>query len=168
MQYAVDIQGFKQHTSTGKDDDYVVKELAINPLFVNKDPIVVLFRPPYSWKRFSSKYKSENAWLEQYYHGLSWDSGTMPYIHVGAFLREHLGGSTKVYVVGTIRKLWLERFRFSVTDITEIGYSPDKLRKLATVCSHHDGSYKVNCALHNVKRMRQYIESEKKRLESII
>lgn len=174
MLYAVDIQGFKQPLagckkhSNNPQDDYVVKELAINPLLGDKDPIVVLFKPPYSWERFSSKYRNENKWLEQYYHGLPWNSGTMPYIYIGPFLREHLADSTKVYVMGTIQKRWLERFKFNVMDIAEMGHPPlDKVKKLVTVCPHHNGSYRANCALHNVKLMKQYLHEYSIPLEAM-
>lgn len=151
MEYVVDMQGFMQ-----PKDDYVLKELAILPL-QGDEPLVFLFKEPFPWKRLTEEYKTINTWLEHNYHGLSWFEGDRPYTAVGGILREVMYNATKVYVIGSIRKSWLERFKFNVYDITDIGYPPSNKIKLVTVCPHHNAAYKVTCAMHNVKRMRRFI-----------
>ena len=95
--------------------------------------------------------------MEQYYHGLSWGSGEIPYINIGKILREGLHGANKVFVRGQIRKNWLKSFKINVVDIYKLGYSiPVQTTKIVTICINHNGSYRTNCALHNVKLMRKY------------
>ncbi|WP_316206571.1 hypothetical protein, partial [Escherichia coli] len=133
MQYLVYMQGFKQ-----SGDDYILKELAIMPLNDDTEPLVLLFNKPYSRRRLSDEYKEQNTWLKYYYHGLSWNSGTIPYTDVGNILREALRDATKIFVVGRIRKKWLERFKFKVCDVTEMGFPPTDKIKLVTVCPNHN------------------------------
>lgn len=156
MEYVLDIQGFKQ-----AGGDYVVKELAIVPLDKKKQSVVFLFEAPYPWGRLSDKYKRENAWLEQYYHGIPWNSGTVPYNLLKDTLKENLDDATKVYVMGEIYKLWLDRFHFvnfPIENILEKGFpSLDRGTRIATVCTHHNDSNRATCALHNARRVRQYL-----------
>ena len=131
MEYVVDIQGFKQPVN-----DFVLKELAILPLHEKSEPLVLMFREPYPWRRLANKYKRENMWLERIYHGLAWKSGDVLYTDVEKIIRDSLYDSTKVFVQGVIRKEWLRRF------------------KVNAVCTNHNGAYKAACALRNVKLMK--------------
>ena len=107
MKYIVDMQGFKQ-----PGNDFVLKELAIVPLEgEDAQPLTFLFEEPFPWKRLTDKYKGENTWLKQFYHGISWNSGDRPSTSIGGILREYLHGATQVLVMGSIKKKWLERFR---------------------------------------------------------
>ena len=117
MKYIVDMQGFKQ-----SGNDFVLKELAIVPLDDGDPPLEFLFKEPFPWKRLTDKYKGENTWLKQFYHGISWDSGDRLYTDIGTVLRACLHNATKVLVMGSIKKKWLERFRFNVHDVTEMGF----------------------------------------------
>ena len=136
------MQGFKQ-----SDNDFVLKELTIVPLDDDDLRLVFLFKEPFSWKRLADKYKGENTWLKQFYHGISWDSGDRPYTDIGTVLRACLHNTTEVLVMGSIKKKWLERFRFNVHDMTEMGFPPLDKIKLVTVCPNHEGAYKTSCAL---------------------
>ena len=140
-------------------NDFVLKELAIVPLDDDDPPLVFLFKKPFPWKRLTDKYKGENTWLKQFYHGISWDSGDRPYNDIGTVLRACLHNATKVLVMGSIKKKWLERFRFNVHDITEMGFPPLYKIKLVTVCPNHEGAYKTSCALHNVKLLKKFYEN---------
>ena len=51
----MDMQGFKK-----PGNDFVLKELAIVSLNDDDVPIVHLFKPPFSWRRLTDKYKREN------------------------------------------------------------------------------------------------------------
>lgn len=146
------MQGFKQ-----PGNDYILKELAIFQLNGDAEPLVFLFKEPFPWKRLTDKYKRINTWLERHYHGIPWTAGDRPYTAIGGLLRECMYNATRVYVIGSIQKSWLERFKFNVQDIAEMGYPPLDKIKLVTVCPHHNGAYKASCALHNVKLMRKYL-----------
>ena len=135
MKHIVDMQGFKQ-----SGNDFVLKELAIVPLDDNDQPLVFLFKEPFPQKQLTDKYnKGENTWIKQFYHGISWNSGDRPYTDVGSILRACLLDATKVLVMVSIKKKWLERFRFNVHDVTEMGFPPLDKIKLVTVCPNHEG-----------------------------
>lgn len=152
MEYVVDMQGFKK-----PGNDYVLKELAILSLnTANAEPIVFLFKPPFSWRRLTEKYKRENLWLELCYHGLEWKSGNIDYTEIEHVLRENLKNAQQIYVIGEFKQKWLEKFNFQVSDLTNQGYSLFEMPRLVTDCPHHNGSYKSMCALRNVKRMKRF------------
>lgn len=157
MQYIVDMQGFKQ-----PGNDYILKELAIASLSSNnqqqqQDPAVYLFKPPFAWERLTAKYKRENEWLKQCYHGIPWNIGNVPYTEIANVLRENLKDASKILVMGSLKKNWLERFKYrGVEDVAEIEFPPLRRFKVATVCPNHIGMYKATCALHNVKLYRKF------------
>ena len=152
MRYVADMLGFVQ-----PGNDYILKELAIVALDDSSDPLVKLFESPYSWNRLTNKYKKENTYLRRHYHGLDWNSGTVPYTLIGKILRDTFKDASIIYVSGSIQKKWLERFKFNVKDIAEYGYPPLDTIKMVTVCENHDGYFKTTCALHNVKLIKKFI-----------
>lgn len=155
MEYVIDMQGFKQ-----MGDDYILKELAFVAVSEDSDPVVILFKEPFSWRKLTPKYQEENIWLVRNHHGISWRSPAgLKYTEIGNVLRETLRDATKVYVRGQLRKKWLERFKFPVADISEYEYPPKNLPKCTTVCENHNGAYKSACALHNVKIMKSFLLS---------
>ena len=85
MQYLVDLQGFKQPVN-----DYVLKELALVSVESDEEPLVLVFKPPYPWRRLTDKYKSENEWLTRCYHGLDWNAGDHEHTLIGEVLRDSL------------------------------------------------------------------------------
>jgi len=154
MEYAVDMQGF---TMPGKN--YALKELAILPLNYDEEPLVRLFKPLFSWPRLTEKYKRQNLWLELYHHGLEWNSGDLDYSELNFVIRDTLKDAVKIFVSGDLKKNWLERYDLKVLDLNEWGYPSFERSKIVTVCANHNGSHRTTCALHNVKRMKQfYIE----------
>ena len=118
MDYAVDMQSFKK-----PGNDFVLKELSFMSLNDDDVPIVHLFKPPFPWRRLTEKYKSENLGLELCYHGLSWDDGKWDYTEIGNILQDAFKDAKRIFVIDEIKTLWLERFNFKVTDITEMDYS---------------------------------------------
>ena len=148
------MQGFKK-----PGGDHLLKELAYVPVEVEKEPIVLLFKASFKWEKLNDKYRLENIWLTNFYHGLKWNSGDFEYKEIGNILREDLSGASRLLVNNEIKKNWLERFNLttSVVNVAELGYSISDLPKTATVCIHHQATKsKVNCALHNVKYMKKF------------
>ena len=156
MAYALDVQFFKQ-----PGGDIVVKELSIIPVDYDADPIVLLFKPPFPWRRLTDKYKCENTWLKEKLHGLSWDIGELDYTQLGYFIRDSLKDAKEVYVIGSIKKKFMQRFNFNATDVTDLGYLQVDVTKAVHFCSHHDFEYKINCAGHNVKLVKKFLQLQK-------
>lgn len=151
MDYVVDMQGFLK-----QGGDLVLKELAIAPLQEDSEPLTFVFKEPFPWRRLTERYRAENEWLTRFYHGIPWDTDGRPYTEIGYILRLCLKDSKKVYVRGSLRKSWLERFKFNVIDLLEMGYSSSNPPKRVTICTNHNGAYKAACALHNVKQMKAF------------
>ena len=149
------MQGFRQ-----SGNDFILKELAILSRYGedNNEAICFLFKPPFSWSRLNEKYKKENQRLKFCIHGLDWNSGDIDYNQIGNILREALRNAKKILVMGSLKKIWLERFKFkNVIDVTEMGYPPLNLIKLATICPYHNGN-KVSCALHNIRLLKSFLQ----------
>lgn len=154
MEYIVDVQGFKKPLN-----EFVVKELAIVPLNSNFKPLVFLFKPPTSWCRLPARYRSENLWLERNYHGLAWSSGELPYEELENVLQSVLHDASLVHVKGVEKKQWLEKFKFHVRDMGDMGFpSLQKLKTeiLESLCPYHRLAYKANCAHRNVLLLKKF------------
>ena len=154
MKYIVDMQGIKQ-----PGNDFFLKELAIVRFEEDAQPLIFLFEEPFPWKRFTDQYKGENTWLQQFYRGISWNSGDRPCTDIGNVFRACLHDATQVLVIGSIKRKWLERCRFNVRDVTEMGFPPLDKIKLVTVFPNHEGAYKTSRALHNVKLLKKFYEN---------
>ena len=153
MEYVVDMQGFKQ-----LGNHFVLKELAIHCLSDNSEPLVRLFQEPFPWKRLTDKYREENLWLERHYHGIPWSSGDVDYTLIGTIIREILKDATRIIVRNQIIQQWMQK-RWSyqqIINLEEWGYSAKDLPRQVTVCTNHNGKYKVTYALHNVKLMKTF------------
>ena len=90
--------GFKQ-----MGGDYILKEIAIIPLNHTGDPIVHLFKKPFSFHRLSDKLQAENIWLKHNYHGIAWNTNGLDYCEIGNLLRESLQDATKIFVIDNLK-----------------------------------------------------------------
>ena len=156
MAPAVDIQFFKK-----SGGDIVVKELAIIPIDYDIDPLVLLFKAPFPWRRLTEKYKRENTWLKTHVHGLSWESGNLEYTNIGCLLRESLPAGCKVYVIGSTKKNYMARFKYDAIDVTDLGYLQVDVSKVVHFCDNHDFGCKSNCAAQNVKLVKKFLIAQK-------
>ena len=75
---------------------------------------------------------------------------------IGKILQDTFKDAKRIFVIGKIKKLWLERFNFNVTDINEMGYHSFNYPRSVTICTNHNGACKTTCAMYNVKRMKQF------------
>ena len=157
MTFAVDFQFFKQ-----PGGDILVKELAIAD-FEEKysEPLVRVFQPPFKWCKLSDKYKRENTRLTSKVHGLSWDSGDLEYKEIGPLIRHVLGRKEcRVYVIGSTKKNFLQRFGYNPIDVTDLGYLQVDVTKTVHFCHNHDFGGIVNCAGQNVKSMKKFLVAQ--------
>ena len=138
-----------------------MKELSIISIDRDMDPIVLLFKPPFSWRRLTAKYKSENTWLQEKVHGLCWDNGEYDYSQLGYLIRDSLEDSKAVYVIGSTKKMFMERFKFNVIDVTDLGYLQVDVTKVVHFCTNHNFDCKINCAAQNVKLIKKFVHAQK-------
>ena len=156
MPYSVDVQYFKLPVG-----DIVMKELSIISIDRDMDPIVLLFEPPFSWYRLAANYKSENTRLQEKVHGLCWDNGECDYSQLGYLIRDSLKDSKAVYVIGSTKKMFMERFKFNVIDVTDLGYLQVDVTKVVHFCTNHNFDCKINCAAQNVKLIKKFVHAQK-------
>ena len=160
MEYVVDVQGFKL-----PKNKFVLKELSI--LSVNDDlkPFSVLFQPPCDWSCIPSKYKRVNRWLECNCHGISWNSGNLPYTIISTVLKSIFRDATKIYVKGLEKKNWLKKFVKRSTEIIDMldleCPSLNTLREMSVVddikCTYHIHNNYFNCAIENVVLLKAWM-----------
>lgn len=161
MEWVVDLQGFKKPIN-----EFILKEFAIVPVHEKTmQPLAFIFKPPCTWGSLPAKYRCSNAWLTRNFHGLSWDSGDIPYEAMTEIISNMLMHARIIYVKGTEKKEWLANFFGESTRIVNLEDldcpSLLKLRKEPTssvinTYPHHHYSTS-NCAGENVKLLRAWL-----------
>ena len=108
MHYLVDLVGFIESSN-----NYILKELSFVPADDDLiEPLVLIFKPTFPWRRLKERYQKINSWMKFHYHGLKWISGKIPYQEIRNILRECLYNATKNFVDSEIKKEWHEPFGF--------------------------------------------------------
>jgi hypothetical protein len=156
MEFVVDLQGFKRPFN-----DFTLKELAVIAVDQEAQPSTLLFKPPYVWEELPVRYKSENAWVERNLHGLSWNSGDIPYKDIKLILSTLLHKVQKIYVKGLEKKNWLLNILqdVQIDDLLDFGCpSLETLNKVSKTinCTHHSIP-SSNCSANNVKLLRDWL-----------
>ena len=162
MEYIIDIQGFKKMYN-----EFVVKELAIVSLEDDIQPSVFLFAPPHDWNLLNSRYKCENKWLTENYHGMNWQDGKILYDELEDILKSTVRGASQVWIKGLEKRNFLKIFLPNVKNIETVGCPAlNKLHKtLDSRCSNHNFQkcFNSNCAARNAivlkKWLRDYREA---------
>ena len=155
MEFVVDVQGFKK-----PHNKFVFKELAVTTLGDDSQLSVFLFEPPFAWGSLPAKYKSENLWLERNYHGISWNSGEIPYYEFEETLRNILQDASKIHVKGLEKQRWLQKYFSNVYNIEDLGCP--SLQKLYAYlpCDNHDcweSHVSPCCAAKNVVALNNWL-----------
>ncbi|OXU28892.1 hypothetical protein TSAR_016624 [Trichomalopsis sarcophagae] len=151
--------GFK-----GVKGDFVLKELAyIDPYEEFPVPKVALFKPPYDWSLLPSKSKSENLYLQHYFHGLNWSDGIISYDKIDAVVQKIKelaeGNSIIILVKGKQKIKWLQPYFKEIKNLEDAGcpfLRSDRFRRLI-VCKYHPGGWQNNCAVQNVQAIQRWI-----------
>jgi len=150
----VDLQGFSEPKKS------FVKELAILC-----DGIVKLltftFAPPFPWHDLPLEYRRRNAWVERYYTGLKWNSGTIPYDRIEEILYSHLRDVKVIYVIGREKVNWLRTYLkpyHHMIENLENDYDDDdaipSLRTLTNTCRYYK---KFLCDADNMRALSQLV-----------
>ncbi|XP_043466590.1 uncharacterized protein LOC122501309 [Leptopilina heterotoma] len=153
MGYVVDIQCFKRPYN-----EFVIKELAILPLQQDAHPLVYLFEPPYAWSRLPARYKCENRWLTNNYHGIDWAAGDVSYEKLQPIIKEVLIGTPTIYVKGLEKQKWLEKYTSNVFNLDDFKCPSLKSFSVesSSTCTNHTRSFS-NCAVKNVCNLRNWL-----------
>ena len=149
MEYAIDTQ-ILTHPNSGD----VIRELAFTALNDDSSPIVLYFKPSTLWRK--DNYDLADLRFKFCRHVFSWSNDNVyDFTQIGKTLQDALKDATRLVVIGEEKKLWFERFNFNVMDIFYEYYPFFYDSKQVALCIY-DGLYKTDCALYNVKRMKQF------------
>lgn len=103
MEYVLDIQGFVRSSNI-----FVPKEAALVEVAANTMPTAYYFKAPCKWTKLFEEEKKKNSWLQNCYHGIPWNSGTIEFRDLIKVLQMALYNASKIYVKGLQKKKWLE------------------------------------------------------------
>uniref|UniRef100_A0ABD2W9V1 EF-hand domain-containing protein n=1 Tax=Trichogramma kaykai TaxID=54128 RepID=A0ABD2W9V1_9HYME len=90
--YLPDMQGFRAESK------FIIKELAIIPLYNGNIPKLYLFKAPHGFEKYWPKNNEINRWLERHYHRLKWNHGVVSYDKLGDILKKVLRNAYSEYV----------------------------------------------------------------------
>lgn len=170
MKCVLDVQFLKKPIN-----EFIAKELSVIPIESEKDniaPLTFLFQPPHKWTELPVQYRSENCWLERNFHGLRWSSGMVPYTLIFSILHDILSDVSEVYVKGEQKQHWLQSIMTPADGICVIDLKMFncpalwKLRKQYTShvkCENHSQGMQYSCAAENVKLLKTWYFSDKKK-----
>nr|AGQ20153.1 AsIV-cont00038-ORF1 [Apophua simplicipes ichnovirus] len=116
MEYIVDL-----HNLIGANDQFVLKQFAllrIDDEEVGRQQFTV--KPPYPLEDLTPKTRYLNSYPTRYIHGLSWDSGVVPYEQALKRIRRLLRDASTIYVRGSKKKEWLSRLVRRSTKIIDL------------------------------------------------
>lgn len=102
-EFVLDVQGFKRSTNI-----FQVKEVAIVPLDNFKLPTICLFKPACKFSKLLPEERKINRWMESSFHGIPWNSGSLPYERHIKIIQDALKNATQVYIKGFEKEKWLK------------------------------------------------------------
>lgn len=154
MAYACDVQLLR-----GADGRYVIKEFALFETNMQRDEFKIAnFAPPCPEIALPPCFVTQNNYVTQNIHGLTWDSGVSPYDSLEDTLRQFTEFVTDLYIKGDEKRKLLQDLlpHLNVINIEKLGCPAyKKLPKLWAPCNSeiHTVNPQVTCAAKNAKRI---------------
>ena len=147
----LDFQGFQLLPHT-----FVVKELAVFDIHQGYHAQWT-FQPPHAWDQLSARRQKTYAWVIRNCHGLSWESGVLPYRALRPILLSLFTTYSTLYVKGVEKVKFLEKL--SGRPILNLNDLPcpkiDCLPLSKMVCPDHSIHFKA-CALHKAEAYAKF------------
>lgn len=159
MDIIVDIQFCKDC-----NDKSIPKEIAVISL---EDNFIAhwLVLPPYSLKKLGDKSRQQNNWLHKNHHGITWTEGDVTQKRVRENLRDIFEHSSKIYVRGRDKVLFLQDFTTNeIINLEENDACPSfhNLIWTNTYCLYHATKFSylsLHCALNNAAKLKHWLTS---------
>lgn len=156
-----------------ENGQFIVKELAITDVEHCTSRVVIL-KPPFERSRLSTKYKRVAEWLVNYYHGISWNEGTVDYKQLQSILHDVSKTYSTIYTKGLEKTRFLSDFHKKVIDLNDMNVSKydntlndDTLHR----CEVKKHNYSVlsnfiyNCALRKAEHYAKWLRNNIQPLE---
>uniref|UniRef100_A0ABD2X5W7 Uncharacterized protein n=1 Tax=Trichogramma kaykai TaxID=54128 RepID=A0ABD2X5W7_9HYME len=153
--YLLDMQGFRAESK------FIIKELAIIPLYNGNIPKLYLLKAPHGFEKYSPKNNERNRWLERHYHRLKWNHGVVSYDKLGDILKKVLRNAYSVYVKGIEKISWLRAYDIThkIIDLESLGCPALKTLNRLPACAHHSFVIDAECAMSNVLSLREWMNA---------
>ncbi|KAK3919706.1 Calbindin-32 [Frankliniella fusca] len=151
----------------GAKDEYVIKEFSLYSSQYDGSRGTTIFKPPYAETILTPEQRKRNTYISRHIHGLKWNSGTVPYEHLGDMIQDLLRDYNRIYVKG-VEKLRL-LLGYAPPGVLVYNIERDGCPRLKTLpklfVSFHGSEHSVfpihNCAELNAKRIGLWYEFNK-------
>lgn len=155
-EFIVDIQGFLKPVS-----EFVPKEVAIKSLDDGHE-LCFIFTAESDWDALPAQYKSTNSWLIRNFHGLTYESGSIPYLYIGKILQSILSDASIIYVKGIDKQRFLYKHLDKCVVInlekTECPSLKNSVKK-NKMCEYHAKIGDIfECSLRNVNSLYSWLK----------
>lgn len=159
----LDMQCFKDNTN-----EFILKEVTV----VEVDTGVLLLHhiacSPYTRAQLSAEKQRESGWLSKHCHGLTWGQGDIEYSVLVQRLQDCLAYRSAVYVKGTAKKDYVQRYLTSsssnttVIDASDLGCESlyllsGPLTTTTTLQCNQHRTLQSRCALQNCVNLRNWL-----------
>lgn len=148
----IDFQGFQLQPHS-----FVVKELA----FYDVDMCYHArwsFKPPHPWEHLSRRRQKTYDWVTRNCHGMSWESGELPYSDLRYILLSIFITYSTIYVKGIEKVKFLEKLSgLRIIDLNDVECPKvDALFMPKTICPVHTSDFKF-CALNKAEAFAHFL-----------
>lgn len=134
MDYVIiDIQGFQDNNKK-----FILKEIGL--LNSNNELQHFIIKSPYSYHILDTQTKYTNEWLRKNHHGFRWSDGKTDFCTVINFLKMFLSSTSKIFVKGYEKKVWLYKILNKHPD-TIIDLNERNSTSLKILRNQHDQNY---------------------------
>lgn len=148
----IDFQGFQLAPHS-----FVVKELAFYDIHHDYHGRWS-FQPPHSWEKLSLRKQKSYAWVTRNIHGMSWQSGDLPYIALSRLLIFLFTSYETIYVKGLEKAKFLQKFcQLNIIDLNDMRCPKiQNLQIPAVKCTFHTPKSHY-CALNKVAAFASFV-----------
>lgn len=148
----IDFQGFQLAPHS-----FVVKELAFYDIHHDYHGRWS-FQPPYAWEKLSARKQKTYTWIIRNVHGMSWESGDLPYTALRRILMFLFEAYDTIYVKGLEKVKFLQKLSPSnITNLNDMKCPKIQNLRIPTVkCPFHKPQFHY-CALNKVAAFSSFV-----------
>lgn len=149
----VEFQAFRNNRNR-----FIIKELAFFDVTTNVVNYF-LFKPPFPFRKLTSKTYRTNRWLKNHLHHIDWDEGFTQYKELDNIMFHYCQQYDEIFTSGDEKSQWIQMY--SASNVTNVILDKDFATHLNGLCigvksSQHKTS---NCALSRAYRVGALVAS---------
>lgn len=162
----IDLQGFLY----GDNSTFAIKEICI---FTKNIKLHEFVKPPFSFNELKGHFKKQAEWLEEYHHGLNWNTGYITLQELQITISPILKGKI-LLVKGCNKVKWMKDILedqqiicINVEDINCELQLNKEIRQSQFACKKHKYS-NSHCARSNAALIKNWFYSHSNKVKSIL